>query len=404
MSTRRSVSVLQRAVSHHRRRRLLLPEGQQQPRVVSSWNGPGRRKTGSSSSGGGRHRAYSSRSSEDAGNTPTRLHERLQHPMPHKIRAGGTGTSTNSSSIDPATIWDDYAARYQTLAHGTSFEAQRTKEQRWKWNVLVPNFLNTSPVALRGAFWHALYCAVIILPHQLFHYHVDPTTVLDVPPELLPWMTDVLTFVEPFVMSHDLVSGDLLATFSIYSTALFLIVSMRLTGAMTYQRDGHQYYCDLVTETLKVSQKVQLYCTDPTTASEISVWSYIAVRATELHLQNVHDPAVIRATLAPLLLTAERRRKTATTQHIPNETTHPPTTLRRIGGTTTVIKKEEEHEVEHQNPDEDTSAAVAHRATDDDAVLQQLLRVGNKPLFALQHMTTLCHAAFDRAAITNIRA
>ena len=128
---------------------------------------------------------------------------------------------------------------------------------------MLPNFFKTSPVALSGAFWHTIYAAVLITPHQIFHQsdRVKEILVADAENLHLPW-TELVTYLEPFVQYHDMVSGQLLSAFSIYSTALFLLVSMRTTTALAFQRDGHAAYSGLVTEVIKFSQKAQLYCTD----------------------------------------------------------------------------------------------------------------------------------------------
>jgi len=294
--------------------------------------------------------------------------DRLSHKMPHRDYDDKQRRPLlmDPTTVGPSTVWESYHERYKTLSHGTSFSEQRKSEDRWNWRILLPNFIKTSPAALSGAFWHTIYASIIIAPHQIFHQNANVKEMIAANAENLhlPW-TELVTYVEPFVQYHDLISNDVLQVYSIYSTAIFLIVSMRLTGAINYQRDGHASYTDLVTEVLKFSQKVQLYCTDKRVAVDLSLWAYATVRTTEMHLQNIHDPKIIGSALETVLLQTR---------------------------------------AEIMNKGEHTAQEEKQAAAATELVVQSLLAVENRPLFTLQQITKMCHDAFDRAVITNIRA
>jgi hypothetical protein len=142
-------------------------------------------------------------------------------------------------------------------------------------------------MAIRGALFHGLFAIAAITPHQIYHqdqHFQEMIASFSVEQLHIPW-TELVAHVEPFIKYHDLVSDQLISAFGIYSTGLFLLLSMRMSAAMNYQRDGHASYTALTAEVIKFSQKCQLYCTDKRVAVDLSLWSYSLARATELHLQ-----------------------------------------------------------------------------------------------------------------------
>lgn len=138
----------------------------------------------------------------------------------------------------PNAVWQDYDERYSALLHpkeGTY--AQRKHEDRWNWKNIITKGLTTSPVAMRGSLRHSFYATLVIAPHTIYHQNANVQAQLElyaVENLHLPWC-EMVSFCEPFVQYHDLISANLLSAFGIYSTALFLLVSMRMTGALTIQ-------------------------------------------------------------------------------------------------------------------------------------------------------------------------
>ena len=85
-----------------------------------------------------------------------------------------------------------------------------------------------------------MFAAVAITPHQIYHQSQEVHEQLSQFADNIqvPW-AELVAYAAPLVQMQDAVSGELLSAFGIYSTALFLLVSMRMTTALSFHAGHH---------------------------------------------------------------------------------------------------------------------------------------------------------------------
>ena len=176
-----------------------------------------------------------------------------------------------------------------------------------------------------------------------------------------------------FLNTHQ---GSLIAAFGVYSTALFLLLSMRLTSAVRYYNDGVLAFSDLCAQSSNFCTAQSLYFTDKRACTEVCLWAYAACRATEAEMHKITGEEA-RAMYEHLLLRHEADGD-------------------GVGGGG--------READDELAEREASLAYLLGAAEQKWRVEMLVNAQNAPVFALQQLTAMLRVAFDRGLITNIRA
>ena len=291
--------------------------------------------------------------------------ERFDHPLPEPLR-----------DTLPDHNWHAYEERYAAI-HRTHKNQpfvvadvikQRTHERRYEWGTILLQTFRTSPTAVGASLRNMLYTSAIVTPYVAVQWR-DSLGALDLPPAVLDCLTHPnLEMAVQFLDTHQ---GSLIAAFGVYSTALFLLLSMRLTSAVRYYNDGVLAFSDLCAQSSNLSAQSQLYFTDKRACTEVCLWAYAACRATEAEMHKI---------------TGEEAR--AMYEHL---------LLRHGDGL-------EEPAGDDELAEREASLAYLLGAAEQKWRVEMLVGASNQPVFALQQLTAMLRVAFDRGLITNIRA
>ena len=207
--------------------------------------------------------------------------ERFNHPLPEPLR-----------NTLPDHNWHAYEERYAAI-HRTHKNQpfvvgdvikQRTHKRRYEWGTILLQTFRTSPTAVGASLRNMLYTSAIVTPYCAVQWR-DSLGALDLPPAVLDCLTHPnLEMAVQFLDTHQ---GSLIAAFGVYSTALFLLLSMRLTSAVRYYNDGVLAFSDLAAQSSNLSAQSQLYFTDKRACTEVCLWAYAACRATEAEMHKI---------------------------------------------------------------------------------------------------------------------
>ena len=207
--------------------------------------------------------------------------QRFDHPLPEPLR-----------DTLPDHNWHAYEERYAAI-HRTHKNQpfvvadvikQRTHERRYEWGTILLQTFRTSPTAVGASLRNMVYTSALTVPYCLVQWRESLGT--DLPPAVLECLTNPqLQMAAQFLDTHQ---GSLIAAFGVYSTALFLLLSMRLTSAVRYYNDGVLAFSDLCAQTSNLSAQSQLYFTDKRACTEVCLWAYAACRA--VSNQNFEAP------------------------------------------------------------------------------------------------------------------
>jgi predicted membrane chloride channel (bestrophin family) len=297
--------------------------------------------------------------------TVRNVRERFDHPLPEPL-----------SDTLPDHNWHAYEERYSAI-HRTHKDRpfvvadvikQRTHERRYEWGTILLQTFRTSPTAVGASLRNMLYTSAIVTPYCAVQWR-DSLGALDLPPAVLDCLSHPqLEMAVDFLNTHQ---GSLIAAFGVYSTALFLLLSMRLTSAVRYYNDGVLAFSDLCAQTSNLTSQSQLYFTDKRACTEVCLWAYAACRATEAEMHKI---------------TGEEAR--AMYEHL---------LLRHGDGV-------EEPAGDDELAEREASLAYLLGAAEQKWRVEMLVNAQNAPVFALQQLTAMLRVAFDRGLITNIRA
>jgi hypothetical protein len=292
--------------------------------------------------------------------------ERFDHPLPEPLR-----------DTLPDHNWHAYEERYSAI-HRTHKDRpfvvadvikQRTHERRYEWGTILLQTFRTSPTAVGASLRNMVYTAALTVPYCLVQWRESLGT--DLPPAVLECLTNPqLQMAAQFLDTHQ---GSLIAAFGVYSTALFLLLSMRLTSAVRYYNDGVLAFSDLAAQSSNLTSQSQLYFTDKRACTEVCLWAYAACRATEAEMHKI---------------TGEEAR--AMYEHL---------LLRHGDGEAAAAE-----EVDDELAEREASLAYLLGAAEQKWRVEMLVGASNQPVFALQQLTAMLRVAFDRGLITNIRA
>ena len=341
------------------------------------------------------------------------LSERLNHPVPEALR--DTLSDHN---------WQSYEERYAAIHRTTQSQwlvvqdvaKQRTHEQRYAWATILRQMFRTSPVAVGASIRHMAYTSALVLPYCAFQCRESVGALLgaEVPAAVLECLSNPqLEFAVHYLGAHQ---GSLISAFGVYSTALFLLLSMRLTSAVRYYTEGVAAFSELCAQASALTAHSQLYLTDKRVCTEICLWAYGACRATEVQMHKITGEEA-RGMYEHLLLRHHRE---------PDGAREGGADLAQggadlvQGGAAPAEGGCPPPEGGYAPPESAADAAAAERdaaAAEREASLAFLLGraeqswrveglVGarNQPAYALQQLTAMLRVAFDRGLITNIRA
>ncbi len=294
--------------------------------------------------------------------------ERINHPLPEPL-----------ADTLPDHNWHAYEERYSAI-HRTHKDRpfvvadvikQRTHERRYEWGTILLQTFRTSPTAVGASLRNMLYTSAIVTPYVAVQWR-DSLGALDLPPAVLDCLSHPqLEMAVDFLNTHQ---GSLIAAFGVYSTALFLLLSMRLTSAVRYYNDGVLAFSDLCAQSSNLSAQSQLYFTDKRACTEVCLWAYAACRATEAEMHKITGEEA-RAMYEHLLL-----------RHSDDD------------GAEAVAA------VDDELAEREASLAYLLGAAEQLWRVEMLVNAQNAPVFALQQLTAMLRVAFDRGLITKIRA
>lgn len=175
--------------------------------------------------------------------------------------------------------------------------------------------------------------------------------------------------------------GSLISAFSVYSTALFLLLSLRLNTAIKYYTDGVTAFSDVCAQISCLTHLTQLYFTDKSASTEVCLWAYAMCRATEAEMRKATGEES-RAMYEHLLL-----------RHAPSAASR---------GDSQAPVEAPDGQVTASETDEALAFLLGER--EQRWRVEALVQAGSQPVFVLQQLTAMLRVAFDRGTITNIRA
>jgi hypothetical protein len=296
------------------------------------------------------------------GSQPRSLALRLKHPLPASL-----------VNTLPDENWARYDARYQAVHRHTKetsdaatwnlIREQRFHEDRYHWRQILKTMLLTSPVSVARSIRHICFTTVILLPHQCFHWKDRLGELLpsDVAEKLLDMLTSPALAQCVQYVDHN--QGTLLQAFGVYSTFLFLVLSLRLTSSITAHNVAVTAFSDVCTQAARFVDATQLYFTDNRISNEATLWAYALPRAAQCEMHRVRGEEA-RPMYEHLLL----------------------------------------GHAETSAPEKSAGLEFVLCARRQRARVEGLISAPDQPSYVLQQLTAGLRVAFDQGVITNIRA
>jgi len=235
--------------------------------------------------------------------------------------------------------------------------------------------------------------SLLLVPYTAHAYQAA------LPPELLRPLQSLLSdplFLSSVTYFHTHQS-TLLTAFGVYSTAVFLLLSMRLNSAIKVYTDASAAFGDMNAQISSFAHQTQLYLTDKRVSTEASLWAYALARSVQTEMHRVTGEES-RAMYEHLLL---RHR--------------PPPIPEELSGAATALRGAAEAEaaggaaasgapLSEEQAKREASLAFILGEVEQRARVEALIRAPSPSIFCLQQLTAQCRVAFDCGIITNIRA
>ena len=315
---------------------------------------------------------------------PRPVSERLQHPIPYPLQ--DTLSDFN---------WEDYEQRYAAVHRSKQSQRflvrdvikQRRHEKRYNWGSILLQTFRTSPIAVTASLKHMIFAACLATPYELYQWRGELEQLLtaDVYTSIVPYLTHpTFTTAMGYFDAHQ---GTLLAAFSVYSTALFLLLSLRLNSAVKFHADGVQAFTELCTQVSCFTHLSQLYMTDKRIATEATLWAYAVSRATEAQMHRVSGEEA-REMYEHLLLAHASQASTAAA----------------VCGGAAATEGEPAAADGAAAGERDAPLRFILGGREQRARVEGLILAPNQPVYLMQQLTAMLRVAFDRGVVTNIRA